>query len=173
METDLQTLPPKTPADRRDTQSTRSGKAPAPCAGVFCFRGEDILLIQRGTAPRKGEWSIPGGHIEPGETAEAAAIRELREETSVTATLGPKIAVIDAEFEGKAYILHDFLALWTSGEPFAGDDAKSAEFVSPEKLAQLDLWPKTREIIELGRRTLPAFRRSVEASIQSGSKPIK
>jgi len=37
------------------------------CVGVVCLRGEDVLLIQRGTAPRKGEWSIPGGRIEPGD----------------------------------------------------------------------------------------------------------
>lgn len=124
------------------------------CVGVICFRGEDVLLIQRGTAPRKGEWSIPGGRIEAGESARTAALRELLEETGVTATLYDKVAVIDAEFEGFRYRLHDYAAIWSAGEPRFGDDAADARFVPPHKLDGLGMWPKTREVIETARESL-------------------
>ena len=136
------------------TKNPSSKKEPTNCAGVICFRGEDVLLIQRGTAPRKGEWSIPGGRIEKGETEQEAALRELFEETGVTATLGEKIATIPALFEGFNYILHDYAAIWTSGEPLAGDDAAKACFMPPHKLDNLGMWPKTREVIELARAAL-------------------
>ena len=126
------------------------------CVGVICFRGEDVLLIQRGTAPRKGEWSIPGGRIEPGESERAAALRELAEETGVTAQLGDKVAEIEAEFEGYRYRLHDFAAIWSAGEPRFGDDAADARFVPPAELDALGMWPKTREVIETARASLPA-----------------
>ena len=76
------------------------------CVGVVCIRGEDVLLIQRGTAPRKGEWSIPGGRIEVGETEAQAALRELGEETNVSADLLTKITALDADFEGYHCLLY-------------------------------------------------------------------
>lgn len=121
------------------------------CVGVICFRGDDVLLIERGTAPRKGEWSIPGGRIEERESEAAAALRELYEETGVRAALGPKVEVILADFEGYHYRLHDYAAEWMSGEPRAGDDAAKAEFVARAKLDSLSMWPKTRQVIETAR----------------------
>ncbi|WP_409432144.1 NUDIX hydrolase [Litorimonas sp. RW-G-Af-16] len=117
------------------------------CVGVICFRGEDVLLIQRGTAPRKGDWSIPGGRIEAGETEAVAALRELMEETQITATLGPKIALIPAKFEGFNYRLHDYLAEWVAGEPVAGDDAAQAKFVPVKDIAALNMWAMTEDVI--------------------------
>lgn len=127
---------------------------PTDCVGVICFRGDDVLLIKRGTPPRQGEWSIPGGRIEPGESEPDAALRELMEETSVRATLGPKVAVIDARFEGFHYRLHDYVARWQSGEAVAGDDAADAVFTPPDALDALMMWPKTREVIETARDAL-------------------
>lgn len=125
------------------------------CVGVICFRGDEVLLIERGTAPRKGEWSIPGGRIKAGESEAQAALRELYEETGVRAALGPKIEVILAEFEGFHYRLHDYAAEWMSGQPRAGDDVTKAEFVSREKLDALSMWPKTHEVIETARAMRP------------------
>jgi len=121
------------------------------CVGVICFRGEEVLLIQRGTAPRKGEWSIPGGRIEAGESEAQAALRELYEETGIRAALGPKVATILAEFEGFHYRLHDYVAEWMSGDPRAGDDAAKAEFTPPETIETLGMWPKTEAVIETAR----------------------
>lgn len=128
--------------------------APVDCVGVICFRGDDVLLIKRGTAPRKGEWSIPGGRIEAGESERDAALRELFEETGIMAALEDKVATIDAQFEGFNYRLHDYAARWISGEPQFGDDAVDARFVPPHELDALGMWPKTREVIETARASL-------------------
>lgn len=117
------------------------------CVGVICFKGNEVLLIRRGKAPRKGEWSIPGGRIEENETEQAACLRELMEETGVTAELGEKITLIDANFEGTRYHLHDYVAKWISGLPRAGDDAAHAEFIAVSDIAKLGMWPKTCEVI--------------------------
>ncbi len=133
---------------------TVSTDKPVDCVGVICFRGDDVLLIKRGTAPRKGEWSIPGGRIEAGETERDAALRELFEETSIMAALEDKVAIVDAQFENFNYRLHDYAARWISGEPKFGDDAADARFVPPHELDALGMWPKTRDIIETARNSL-------------------
>ncbi len=126
-------------------------KKPINCVGVICFRGEDVLLIKRGKPPREGDWSLPGGRIETDETEIEAALRELMEETGVTATLGPKVLTLPARFEGTDYILHDYVAEWISGEPVAGDDAAHAEFMPTVSLDGLGMWNATREVIETAR----------------------
>ncbi|WP_426028634.1 NUDIX hydrolase [Brevundimonas sp. TWP2-3-4b2] len=123
--------------------------APVPAVGVVCLRGEEVLLIRRGTPPRQGEWSLPGGRIEPGERAVDAALRELREETGVEATITGLIDVVDGLFPeaGRHYVLIDYAALWVSGEPTAGDDAMEARFVPLDQVATLIDWSETRRII--------------------------
>lgn len=127
------------------------------CVGVVCLKGDSVLLIQRGTAPRKGEWSIPGGRIEPGETEAQASIRELSEETGVTADLLTKITVLDADFEGFHYRLHDYLARWTGGDPKAGDDAAQAVFVPLSEIDELGMWPETVRVIREGHAKMALF----------------
>jgi len=131
---------------------------PEPSVGIICFRGEDVALIRRGTKPLAGEWSIPGGRIEFGERAEVAALRELREETGLTARLIGLVDVVDAIFTSRStgaltrhYLLFDYAAIWVSGEPIAGDDADHAEWISPTRLAGLPLWAETRRVIEAAR----------------------
>lgn len=68
---------------------------PVPTVGVVCLRGEEVLLIKRGTPPRLGQWSVPGGRLEWGEALQDAALRELKEETGVDAELLGLIDVID------------------------------------------------------------------------------
>lgn len=127
------------------------------CVGVICLKGESVLLIQRGTAPRKGEWSIPGGRIDPGETEAEAALRELTEETSVKAELLTKITVLNADFEGFHYRLHDYLARWTGGNPVAGDDAAQARFVPLDQIDKLGMWSETVRVISEGHEKMALF----------------
>jgi 8-oxo-dGTP diphosphatase len=120
---------------------------PVPAVGVVCLRGDEVLLIRRGQAPRLGEWSLPGGRIEYGERAQDAALRELFEETGVTAELAGLVGVVDGLFPGRHYVLIDYAARWVSGEPVAGDDAAEARFMPlPEALAAVE-WDETRRII--------------------------
>ena len=125
---------------------------PVPAAGVVCLRGDQVLLIRRGRPPRVGEWSLPGGRIEPGERAADAALRELVEETGVRADLAGLIDVVDGLFPeiGRHYVLIDYLALWREGEPVAGDDAAEAAFHSLSDIDRLIDWDETRRIIRSG-----------------------
>lgn len=126
-------------------------RRPTPCVGVVCLRDDEVLLIRRGKAPRLGQWSIPGGRMEFGETLHAAALRELKEETGVDAEILGLIDVIDslepaADWHG---VLVDYAARWTSGEPVAGDDAMEACFIPmAQALTRVD-WSETRRMIEL------------------------
>jgi len=128
---------------------------PQAAAGVVCLRGDEVLLIRRGKPPRQGEWSLPGGRIEWGETAAQAALRELAEETGVTAELLGLLDVIDGLFTGPAgglerhYLLVDYAARWLSGDPVAGDDATEARFWPVRDAVEQVQWSETRRIIAL------------------------
>jgi 8-oxo-dGTP diphosphatase len=122
-------------------------------AGVVCFRGQDVLLIRRGTPPRLGEWSIPGGRLQPGETPAQAALRELTEETGVTARLLGLIEIVDAVIgePERLFLLHDYAAVWTGGEPMAADDASEAVFLSLEEAVARVSWSETARILHKAR----------------------
>ncbi|MGV9009686.1 NUDIX hydrolase [Brevundimonas sp.] len=130
---------------------TSSFAPPVPAVGVVCLRGDEVLLIRRGKPPRKGEWSLPGGRIETGERAVDAALRELAEETGVTARITGLIDVVDGLFAeaGLHYVLIDYAAEWVAGEPVAGDDALEARFVPLDQVDGLIEWSETRRIIGL------------------------
>lgn len=139
---------------------------PVPAVGIVCLRGDSVLLIRRGKPPRMGEWSLPGGRIEPGEKAVDAALRELKEETGVTARITGLLDVVDGIFPeaGRHYVLIDYAAEWLSGEPVAGDDALEARFVPLSEVEALIDWSETRRIIALA-----AERRDSRANITASS----
>ena len=134
-----------------------AGARPVAAAGIVCLRGDDVLLIRRAKAPLLSQWSLPGGRIERGEGAAAAALRELMEETGVKAELIGLIDVIDAlpgasDPSATHYVLIDYAARWLSGAPRAGDDAADARFFTPAELPGLGLWSETLRVIEAARR---------------------
>lgn len=137
------------------TGDTRWTGWPRAAASSAIFRDGHVLLVQRGKGPRRGIWSLPGGHIEPGETARAAAERELGEETGVTAEIGGLLDVHDVIFRDPAgavtthYVLCVYWGRWTAGEPRAGSDSADARFVP---IAEVDGYPLTPGAAELVRR---------------------
>src|SRR5262245_8502403 len=117
---------------------------PRAAASAAIFRGVEVLLIERGKeGPFRGLWSLPGGRIEPGEPARAAALREIREEAGVIAELAGVRDVHDVIRRDPAgrlashYLLAVFYGRWVSGEPIAGDDASAARFVPLDAVHEL------------------------------------
>ncbi|MFN4089003.1 MAG: NUDIX hydrolase [Alphaproteobacteria bacterium] len=156
-------LSPHAAAVAAETQTDVRTYPARPIVGVgaVVWRDDRVLLIQRGKPPRLGEWSIPGGAQEVGETVEAAARREVREETGVEIEITGFLAVVDAirpDGEGRIrshYTLLDFSAEWISGEARPGDDAADCRWVHPARLVDYGLWDETLRIIRLSadRRT--------------------
>jgi 8-oxo-dGTP diphosphatase len=121
---------------------------PTPTVGVICFRGDEVLLIKRGKPPRSGDWSIPGGRLEWNEAVKVCALRELEEETGVTAELVGLVDVIDGFFgDDRHYVLIDYAARWISGEPRAGDDAVDARFLPVAEAIERVEWDATKQVI--------------------------
>ena len=114
-------------------------------ASAAIFRGPDVLLVQRGKPPLRGLWSLPGGHIEPGEPASAAALREVREETGTEAEVNGLIDIHEVLRHGDSgeltahYLLAVFHGRWVSGEPVPGDDVTDARFFPVDAVAALPL----------------------------------
>ena len=150
-----------------DPQQTEPSTTPAgaqtwPRCGVsaIIFRWREVLLVERGKGALKGRWSPPGGHIEAGERARQAALREVREETGIEAALGGLVDVHDVLLhapDGQLaahYLLAVFWGTWRAGEPVAGSDAAAARFVGMD---QLGAYPLTDEAERLIRRARELF----------------
>lgn len=126
--------------------------------GVVVWKGDMVLLIQRGKPPRAGAWSLPGGRQELGETTREAGRREVLEETGLEVEIKGLIDVVDSinrDPDGRVrmqYTLVDYWAEWLAGEPSASTDAADARWVHPENLPEYNLWDETLRIIALSSK---------------------
>ena len=122
---------------------------------VAVIRDDRLLLVRRLREPSRGLHAFPGGRVEPGETNEQAARRELFEETGLEALdLMPiEVVTIEAKRDEVAvtYQLEVFLARDVSGDPIAADDAEEAAFHS---LAEMERLPVTESTLTIARRLL-------------------
>jgi 8-oxo-dGTP diphosphatase len=114
------------------------------CAGAIVRddRGR-LLMIKRGTAPGMGQWSVPGGRVEPGESAAAAAVREVEEETGLRVCVGGLAGVVELSGpEGVVYEVEDYYARVAPGtDPRAiraGDDAADVGWFFLDQLLTMD-----------------------------------
>lgn len=126
---------------------------PKAAASMAVFRGNQVLLAQRRKPPLAGIWSLPGGHIELGETAAEAAVREVREETAVDAAVLDVVGIRDVIMRDDAgavvgqYVIAVHVGRWLSGAPLAGSDAADAAFFEIADLEGLALTEGAREMI--------------------------
>ncbi len=135
------------PEDHQAAAATQAAEArrPVPAAISVVLRGEDVLLVRRANPPDAGYWGFPGGKIEAGESINAAAERELFEETTVRAQARrcfSAVDVFDRAEDGslrQQFVLLAVLCRWQSGEPVARDDALEARWFRLDELDQTSL----------------------------------
>ncbi len=133
--------------------------------GAIIIADDRVLLVKRGHPPLAGEWSIPGGVLEVGETLREAAVRESLEETGLHVEPSHLLGVYDRILRDADertiyhYVLIDFLCPRISGEPAAAGDAADVRWFSQDELASLSLAKETAEVIALGfaKRSEPAI----------------
>lgn len=135
-------------------QRQQSAKTVRVGVGAVIFRGDEVLLIKRGKPPMQGQWSIPGGGLEYGESLRDGIAREVLEETGCMIEITGLIDVFEAlpSAHSGAFphtIMIDYVGRWLSGEPVAGDDAAEAAFVPLEEALERLSWDETRRAVQL------------------------
>jgi 8-oxo-dGTP diphosphatase len=112
-----------------------------------------VLLARRGHEPLKGEWSLPGGGVELGETLEAAVAREVLEETGLAVDVGPVVDVLDRvehASDGRVeyhFVVIDYLCHAVGDRLVSGSDADDVRWVRPDELAAYRLTDKATSVI--------------------------
>ena len=128
--------------------------------GVAVLRPGAVLLVRRGKPPNAGAWSLPGGGQELGETAKAAARRELREETGLEVgplLLAANVDSIHRDPDGRVrfhYTIIDFAARWLGDTSIAGSDVTDAIWAPFDRFDEYGLWDEARRVIGIARSLL-------------------
>ena len=126
---------------------------PVVAVGAVVFRKGRVLLVRRGRPPSENLWAIPGGKVCLGETLQAAAEREIREETGLIVQAREPIYTFDhleRDDTGRIrfhYVIVDLRAEYMEGSIRSGDDAREARWVSPSEIAQLTVSDRTRDLL--------------------------
>jgi ADP-ribose pyrophosphatase YjhB (NUDIX family) len=127
---------------------------PIVSVGAVVVDAGRVLLIKRARPPLRGEWSLPGGAVEVGETLTAAVQREVLEETGLVVAVGDMVEVLDrihTDPDGAVayhYVLIDFVCTVVGGQLCASSDALAATWARLEDLAAFALQPVTMEVVQ-------------------------
>jgi ADP-ribose pyrophosphatase YjhB (NUDIX family) len=130
-------------------------------ASIAVFKADAVLLVRRARAPLRGLWSLPGGTVEPHEEPRQAALRELLEETAVTASLEGLVDTVEIEARDDGgnlvrYRLEVFYGRYFAGTARAGGDAAATRWAALADLPALEITPGTAELIGLAATRLDA-----------------
>lgn len=113
---------------------------PEVCVGAVALDNDCLLLIRRGRGPAQGEWSVPGGRVEQGETLAEAVVRELLEETGIEGVCGALVGWVERIHADHHHVILDFrVDVLPDQEPTAGDDAAEARWVPLPEVSELAL----------------------------------
>ena len=130
-------------------------------AAVVIHEGR-VLLIRRGQPPDAGEWSIPGGAVELGESVEDALRREIREETGLEIAVGPLLEIYERVERDDAggvrfhFVVIDYRCTVTGGTLRAGDDAADVALADLDDLDRYALADTVRRVISAAMRSTQA-----------------
>jgi 8-oxo-dGTP diphosphatase len=126
--------------------------------GAVIFLDGNVLLVRRAHEPLKGQWSLPGGAVDVGETLSAAVAREAREETCLEVEVGPLVDVVDritADDQGRVayhFVIVDYLCRVIGGRLACASDADAAEWVAIDDLGRFALTPAAVDVILKARK---------------------
>ena len=113
---------------------------PEVCVGAIAVDNDCLLLIRRGRGPAQGEWSVPGGRVEDGETLAEAVVRELAEETGLEGVCDRLVGWVERIGDGYHFVILDFLVeVLDPADPVPGDDAAEARWVPLPDVADFAL----------------------------------
>jgi len=124
--------------------------------GAVVVRDGRALIVKRAHEPRQGEWSLPGGLLELGESLPDAARREIKEETNLDVTVGPIIETFDRVHRDDAgriryhFVIVDFLCWSDSGDATAGSDADGVAWVRADEIDRYQVNAHAKAVIERG-----------------------
>ena len=131
-------------------------ESPLVGVGAVIVEQNRVLLIRRGQPPLLGEWSLPGGVLECGETLREAVAREAREETGLVVEIGEMLGVYERLIQGDEgrmryhYVLIDFLCRPVAGDLNAGSDAADVRWFTRDELPVLKLADDTNDVVLKG-----------------------
>jgi mutator protein MutT len=123
---------------------------PELCVGALAVHDGRLLLVRRGHGPAAGEWSVPGGRVEAGETLAEAVVRELAEETGLEGVCDRFVGWVERIGPEHHFVILDFSVslLDPSAAPVAGDDAVEAAWLEADALDGLRLVEGLRDFLE-------------------------
>jgi ADP-ribose pyrophosphatase len=127
--------------------------APQVAVGAIVSRDGRVLLVRRARPPSEGQWAIPGGRVELGETLQEAAEREVKEETGLSIRAKQPVYTFDVVLRDEAgrvrfhYVIVDLQGEYVSGDLVPGDDALEARWVAAEELDELPVNPTTLQVL--------------------------
>jgi ADP-ribose pyrophosphatase YjhB (NUDIX family) len=130
--------------------------APVVGVGAVIVRDGRALVIRRAHEPRKGEWSLPGGRVELGETLVEALRREMKEETGLDIEVGPTLEVFDRvhrDTQGRVryhFVIVDYVCAPAGGVEQAGDDAAALAWVTADEIASYGINRHAADLIRKG-----------------------
>ena len=129
-------------------------EAPIVSVALIVRRDSRALIVQRGTQPNKGRWTIPGGAVDVGEHLRDTGRREVREECGIDVTVGDLAGVFEAIVPDGAgrvhyhYVIIDYLAEYVSGDLTPASDIVDARWVTLEQLGEYDITERARHVLE-------------------------
>ena len=124
--------------------------------GAVVVRDGRALIVKRAHEPRKGEWSLPGGLLELGESLADAVRREIKEETGLDIAVGPVIETFDRVHRDDAgriryhFVIIDFVCWPDGGEAVAASDAEDVAWVSASEIDEYRVNSHAKDVILRG-----------------------
>lgn len=124
--------------------------------GAVVVRDGTALIVRRAHEPRKGEWSLPGGLLELGESLVDAVRREIKEETNLDVEVGPIIETFDRvhrDADGRIryhFVIIDYVCWPTGGDAIAGSDAEAIAWIAADQVDEYQINPHAADVIRRG-----------------------